>query len=631
MNNQGIGSWTARRARKTPNRTALIHEDRAISYADLHDSSTRLAHALRSLGVAKGDRVAFLGPNHPSFLLTLFACGQLGAVFLPLNTRLAPAELRYQLADSGTRTLLYVHGDPAGLNADNLIEAELQAFDDLLSASPAESIDEPVALDDLCMIMYTSGTTGRPKGSLLTHGNITWNSLNVIVDVDISSDEVTLVSAPLFHTAALNMTCLPTLLKGGTAVLEPSFDPARVLKVIDRHKITCLFGVPSMFDMLAAAPGFAQADLSTVRNLLCGGAPVPARTIRQYLDRGLQFVQGYGMTEASPGVLLLDRRDVVEHAGTAGVPHFFTDVRLSGPPDEPREIEVSGPHVSAGYWGASPRPDQWFRTGDLAVDEGGYIRLVDRLSDMYISGGENVYPAEVEDAVLAHPGVAECAVFGVPDEQWGESGRAVVVARPGFAVTAQDVLDHLNGRLARYKIPKSVVFTDSLPRSGAGKILKRPLRDRYGGLPMQTTVAELAALAGTDLGESSWIEITQDRVNTFADATGDHQWIHVDAERAAAGPFGGTIAHGFLTLSLLIPMFYELLQVQDASMTVNYGLNKVRFPAPVRVGARIRAHGVIAEVTEVKDGVQMAVDFTVEIDGAAKPACAAQGVYRFYA
>jgi fatty-acyl-CoA synthase len=484
VNNQGIGSWTARRARKTPHRTALIHEDRAISYAELHDRSTRLAGFLRQQGVRKGDRVAFLGPNHPAFLLTLFACGQLGAVFLPLNTRLAPAELRYQLEDSGTRVLLYVRSEPPAQPGLTRIDAEQQAFSDLLLASPAELTDERVSLDDLCMIMYTSGTTGRPKGALLTHGNITWNSLNVVVDVDISSDEVTLVSAPLFHTAALNMTCLPTLLKGGTAVLESSFDAARVLALIGQYKITCLFGVPAMYDMLAAAPGFASADLSGVRNLLCGGAPVPARTIRQYLDRGLSFVQGYGMTEASPGVLLLDRRDVVEHAGTAGVPHFFTGVRLSGPAaaGEPREIEVSGPNVSSGYWGAPLRPDEWFRTGDLAMlDSGGYIRLVDRLSDMYISGGENVYPAEVEDAILEHPGVAECAVFGVPDERWGETGRAVVVPRPGAVVTGQDVLDHLDGRLARYKIPETVVFATSLPRSGAGKVLKRPLRDTYGG------------------------------------------------------------------------------------------------------------------------------------------------------
>ena len=532
MNNQGIGSWTARRARKTPDRTALIYQDRAITYAELHDQSVRLAHVLRIRGVENCDRVAYLGPNHPSFLLTLFACGQVGAAFVPLNTRLTRAELRYQLGDCGPRILLHAGSDPAALPVETLIEAEHQGFTDLLSASSAQFVDEHVELGDLAMIMYTSGSTGRPKGALLTHGNLTWNSLNVVVDVDLRPDEVTLVSAPLFHTAALNMTCLPTLLKGGTVVLEPAFDPARVLALIERYQITCLFGVPAMYDMLAAAPGFAAADLTGVRNLICGGAPVPASTIRRYLDRGLNFVQGYGMTEASPGVLLLDRRDAAAHAGTAGQPHFFTDVRLApAPPGQPGEIEVSGPNLSPGYWGPpcdedlvpgdqsfleqhfsdlrgpgdpdcggdlasldeqdewslgeqdSPGgQDQWFRTGDLAVaGPGGYLRLAGRLSDMYISGGENVYPAEVEDVILDHPGVAECAVFGVPDPSWGETGRAVVVPRAGATLTARDVLAHLDGRLARYKIPKSVIFASSLPRSGAGKILKGPLRDMYGG------------------------------------------------------------------------------------------------------------------------------------------------------
>jgi fatty-acyl-CoA synthase len=315
----------------------------------------------------------------------------------------------------------------------------------------------------------------------------------VLVDVDLTSEETTLVSAPLFHTAALNMTCLPTLLKGGTAVLESSFDPDRALELIARHRISCLFGVPAMYDAIAAAPGWAEADLSSLRNLLCGGAPVPARTIRRYLDRGLAFVQGYGMTEAAPGVLLLDRADALTHAGTAGVPHFFTDVQLldpTGTPAErgvPGEVVVAGPNVSPGYWGlpeetaAAFREGRWFRSGDLAtVDADGYVRLVDRLKDMIISGGENIYPAEVEDALLEHPAVAECAVFGVPDEKWGEVGRAVVVLRPGAAASAGELLGHLDGRLARYKIPASLLFTDELPRSGAGKLLKGPLRAAYG-------------------------------------------------------------------------------------------------------------------------------------------------------
>jgi fatty-acyl-CoA synthase len=495
LQNQGIGSWPARRSRKTPHRTALLHDERTTSYARLHDRATRLAHLLRERGVERGSRVAFLGPNHPAFLETLFAAGLLGAVFVPLNTRLAPPELRHQLADSGSRLLLHVRqsaATAAELPTESL-EVEGEAYEALLAAAPATTPDLPVGPDDLCMIMYTSGTTGRAKGAMLTHGNVLWNSLNVLVDVDLTSEETTLVSAPLFHTAALNMTCLPTLLKGGTVVLESSFDPDRTLELIARHRISCLFGVPAMYDAIAATPGWAEADLSSLRNLLCGGAPVPARTIRRYLDRGLAFVQGYGMTETAPGVLLLDRADALTHAGTAGVPHFFTDVRLldpTGAPAErgvPGEVVVAGPNVSPGYWGlpdetaAAFRDGRWFRSGDLAtVDAEGYVRLVDRLKDMIISGGENIYPAEVEDALLEHPAVAECAVFGVPNEKWGEVGRAVVVLRPGAAASAEELLDHLDGRLARYKIPASVVFTDSLPRSGAGKLLKGPLRAAHG-------------------------------------------------------------------------------------------------------------------------------------------------------
>ncbi|MFC9930012.1 long-chain fatty acid--CoA ligase [Streptomyces sp. NPDC127190] len=494
MQNQGIGSWPARRARKTPHRTALLHEERATSYAELHDRTTRLAHLLRARGVRQGDRVAFLGPNHPAFLETLFAAGRLGAVFVPLNTRLAAPELRYQLRDSGSRLLLTVRQPgSAELSAHvEVLEAEGDGYETLLAGASTDPLDVPVGPDDLCMIMYTSGTTGRPKGAMLTHGNILWNSLNVLVDVDLSTDEVTLVSAPLFHTAALNMTCLPTLLKGGTAVLESAFDPARTLELIERHRITCLFGVPAMYDAVAAEPGWAEADLGSLRNLLCGGAPVPTRTIRRYLEGGLAFVQGYGMTEASPGVLLLDRQDALSHAGTAGVPHFFTDVRLADPAgdpvgvDEPGEVLIAGPHVTPGYWerpeetAAAFRDGHWFRSGDIAtVDAEGYIRLVDRLKDMFISGGENVYPAEVEDALLEHPAVAECAVFGVPDEKWGEVGRAVVVLRPGAEAGVEELIAHLDGRLARYKIPKSVLFADALPRSGAGKLLKGPLRATY--------------------------------------------------------------------------------------------------------------------------------------------------------
>ena len=337
MRNQGIGSWAARRARKSPHAVAVLHQDRSFTYRELHERSLRLAARLREAGLRRGEAVAYLGPNHPAYLETLFAAGILGAVFVPLNNRLAPGEMEYCLADSGSRFLIHTRGfaTVAGEAGATLEDLQLIAVDDAyeraLSAVPAEPIDEPVALDEPCMIMYTSGTTGRPKGAVLSHGNLTWNSINVIVDTDIAHDEVTLVSAPLFHTGALNMTCLPTILKGGTVILEEAFNESRTFELLAARGVTTLFGVPTMYQRLADAPDFAEADLRGVRNLLCGGAPVPEPLIRRYLDRGLSFVQGYGMTEASPGVLLLDAEHALSKAGTAGVPHFFTDVRLARP------------------------------------------------------------------------------------------------------------------------------------------------------------------------------------------------------------------------------------------------------------------------------------------------------------
>lgn len=489
MRNEGIGSWPARRARKTPHRTALVHGEHSVSYEDLHERTTRLAHALRAAGIRRGDRVAYLGPNHPAYLETLFASGVLGAVFVPLNTRLAAPEIVYQLQDSGARILLHAPScaEPVLAAAPATVEIG-PAYERLLAAASTEPIDETVSPDELCLIMYTSGTTGRPKGAMLTHANITWNAVNVLVDHDLTTDERALVSAPLFHTAGLNMLTLPVLLKGGACVLVESFDPAGTLKLIEDHRISFMFGVPTMFDLVAREPGWAQADLSSLRLLTCGGAPVPTALIHTYQQRGLTFLQGYGMTEAAPGTLFLDAEHAVSKAGSAGVPHFFSDVRVVGPDGLPvgdgelGEVIVRGPHVAPGYWGlpqetAAVLRDGWFHSGDAArVDADGFVTIADRIKDMYISGGENVYPAEVEDALLALPGVAECAVIGVPDERWGEVGRAFVVPATGAALDARELLDALSGRLAKYKIPRSAVLVEDLPRTASGKLLKHRLR-----------------------------------------------------------------------------------------------------------------------------------------------------------
>jgi fatty-acyl-CoA synthase len=498
MRNEGLGSWPARRARKTPHRTALIHQDRATSYAALHERTTRLAHALRAAGIRRGDRVAYLGPNHPSYLETLFATGVLGAVFVPLNTRLAGPEIAYQLADSGAKALIHPSSQAVlvdGIRGETDVRVRIVVdgdYEERLAAASDERIDEQIGLDDTCIIMYTSGTTGRPKGAMLSHSNLTWNAFNVLVDQDVATDETALVSAPLFHTAGLNMLTLPVLLKGGTCVLAEAFDPGATLDLIERHRITFMFGVPAMFDQVARHPRWAEADLSSLRMLSCGGSPVPAPLIAAYQARGLTFLQGYGMTEAAPGVLFLDAGHSVSKAGSAGVPHFFSDVRVVRPDLSPAgvgetgEVIVRGPHVMPGYWGlpeetAAAFSDGWFRTGDAArTDSDGYVTIVDRLKDMIISGGENIYPAEIEEALLAHPDIVECAVIGIADEKWGEVCRAVVVARQGASLDPEELLASLAGRLAKYKIPKSLVVVEALPRTASGKLLKARVRTLHG-------------------------------------------------------------------------------------------------------------------------------------------------------
>ncbi|MFS8202733.1 acyl-CoA synthetase [Streptomyces sp. CWNU-52B] len=510
MRNEGLGSWPARRARKTPHRTALIHHGTTLTYGALHERTTRLAHALRARGVRRGDRVAYLGPNHPSYLETLFAAGTLGAVFVPLNIRLAGPEIAYQLDDSGAKVLVYgpsLAGLVAGLPGHSDVRTYVEVggeYDQLLASAKDEPVDEPVSADDTCIIMYTSGTTGRPKGAMLTHANLTWNAVNVLVDQDLIADERALVSAPLFHTAGLNMLTLPVLLKGGTCVLAEAFEPAATFDLIERHRITFMFGVPTMFDQVARHPRWADADLSSLRMLSCGGSPVPTPLIAAYQERGLTFLQGYGMTEASPGTLFLDAEHAVAKAGSAGVPHFFSDVRVVRPDLAPAdvgetgEVVVRGPHVMPGYWGlpeetAAVFSDGWFRSGDAArVDEDGYVTIVDRIKDMIISGGENIYPAEIEDQLLTHPDIVECAVIGVPDEKWGETPRAVVVPRSGAELDPAEVIASLAGRLAKYKIPKSVVLADELPRTASGKLLKSRVRSRYG--------TDLRAHPGTETG-----------------------------------------------------------------------------------------------------------------------------------
>jgi fatty-acyl-CoA synthase len=482
----------------TPDKAALVQDGAATTYAQLDRLTNRLGHGLRARGVARGDRVAFLGLNSVEMVVAMFATARIGAVFVPLNTRLAPPELARLVEHSGA-TLLLVEdalsavAEPAQL-ADpgpDTVGFSRQAGAGLnhLLADDDSPIDEPIELDDLFMIQYTSGTSGRPKGVMLSHGNVVWNVYNLLVDIDLGSDEIALVTAPLFHTAALNQVLFPTVLKGGTALLEARFDAAAAIDLIERERVTLLFGVTTMYLALSQSPRFTEADLDSLHLALSGGSPIPESLLRTWLDRGLMIVQGYGLTEASPGATMLRAADGVRKLGSAGTACFFTDVRViaedrDAEVGQPGEVLVRGPNVTPGYWQDPVATEQafsegWLHTGDLATrDEEGFLRVVDRLKDMYISGGENVYPAEVEQALYAHRAVLECAVVGTPDPTWGEVGHAFVVARAGQHLDAAELLAHLESRLARYKLPKSVEFVGELPHNASGKLLKSRLREQ---------------------------------------------------------------------------------------------------------------------------------------------------------
>lgn len=495
MRDRGIGSWPTRRVRMSPNKIALMQSGRTETYTDLDDRANRMARGLRERGIKRGDRLAFLGLNSIDLVETLFATAKLGAVFVPVNTRLTAPELRYVLTDSDAQLLVWQDGfgDVVAPNSDVVPDAVcLSAGDggsDVVFDANGDAPDEEIAPDELFMIQYTSGTSGRPKGVMLTHANVMWNVFNLLVDIDLGSDEVALVTAPLFHTAALNQVLLPTVLKGGTAVIEEKFDPDRVLHLIEQHAVTLLFGVTSMYLALVNASGFERADLHTLRHALSGGAPIPESLLRTWLDRGLPITQGYGLTETSPGATMLRPSDGVRKLGSAGTACFFTDVCVvtadlePAPPGQPGEVLVQGPNVTSGYWRDEPATRAafakgWLRTGDLAVqDDEGYLRIVGRLKDIYISGGENVSPAEVEEAIHSHPAVAECVVVGIPDPAWGEVGLAAIVLRESTQVDVSDILAHLEGRLARFKIPKEVRFVAELPHTASGKVLRSKVAD----------------------------------------------------------------------------------------------------------------------------------------------------------
>ncbi|MET8365441.1 long-chain fatty acid--CoA ligase [Micromonospora sp. NPDC005194] len=507
MHQHGIGAWLAKRRLKSPDQIAIIHGDRSpMTYRQFADATDRISAVLRERGVGNGDSVAYLGENSPELLQVMFGAAQVGAVFVPVNTRLAAPEIGYVLADCAARVLIHdpdfavpVASAAATARTPYVIvngegTADRPGLAHLARAAVTPFTDHAdTAHEDPAAIVYTSGTTGRAKGAVLTHGNLTWVALNCVVDYDVVSADVALMISPLFHVASLGMGALPVILKGATMVIERGFEPGRALAQIERHGVTMLSGVPTTYQLLADHPAWASTDLSTLTKLTCGGSAVPARILNAYEARGLSFSQGYGMTEAAPGATALPPTMTRVKQGSVGLPHFFTDVRITDaagavlPAGAVGEIEVAGPNVFPGYHGLPEATaeaftaDGWFRSGDLGhLDADGYLYISGRLKDMIISGGENIYPLELEQLLTEVDGVTSAAVIGVPDERWGEVPWAIVTVRDGASVDTATVRARLEGRIARYKLPKNVIIVDELPRTASGKVRKADLRTRFG-------------------------------------------------------------------------------------------------------------------------------------------------------
>ena len=502
-----IGSLLTKRAYLSPQLEAIVEptNGRRLTYRQLNAAANRVANALLGLGIRKGDRVALLLMNGAEFVESFFGAAKIGAVVVPLNWRLVPDELEFILADSGAKVLLYSEefgavaaelngrGDRTGV--ESWVQAggaagDFAAHFDAWTAMASD--DEPPlrgADDDLLFIMYTSGTTGLPKGVMHSHDTVMWSMLTIAATADIHYADRYLISLPMFHVGALSPV-LGSLYRGVTLVVLKAFDPKLSWEIVGSEKITTTLMVPAMLQFMLAVYDPDKHDCSSLRWVMSGAAPVPVSLIKTYQGMGIEIHQVYGLTETcGPGCLIIGD-DAVERAGSCGKGFFHTEVRVVDDdgkdvtPGDTGEVVMKAPHIMLGYWNRPEATEEtivdgWLHTGDVAtIDADGFVTIMDRVKDMLISGGENVYPAEIENVVLSHPGVADVGVIGVPSAKWGESPLAVVV-RKDESLTEADVMEWCKGKLAPFKLVKSVVFATDIPRNPSGKILKRILRDQY--------------------------------------------------------------------------------------------------------------------------------------------------------
>lgn len=513
-----IGDYLGRRAIYSPDKLAIVDTGKdpawRLTYHQMNERANRLANWFQTeADIHQGDRVAILARDGVEHLDTFFACAKLGAIHTALNWRLHWRETVKIIENTTPKVLIYsvdfkadvanvsshsekhhpgithyLHLEEAGVEQSLLFESVLQ------TSSPGEIANEAIDAEDIVALIFTGGTSGMPKAAQVSHRMIAWNTLNTVIH-DVTHDDIYLNVFPLFHTGGLFVYTLPQVVFGGTTILMRQFEPALVLDLIESEGATIFAGVPTMYQLLAQAENWEEADLSSLRFCTSGGAPLPVPLVEKYTEeKGVRFKQGFGMTEFGPGIFALAPEDAVRKAGSIGRPNFFVDARIVNDrnhplgADEVGELVLKGPSMSSGYFNdpvASSEvvDDQgWFHTGDLAShDEDWYFTIIDRKKDMFISGGENVYPVEIEKVLYQHDAILMCAVIGVPDEKWGEVGLACVVLKPEMNAGEDELLNHMRENLASFKVPKRVEFLESLPISGAGKILKRNLKEQMRG------------------------------------------------------------------------------------------------------------------------------------------------------
>ncbi len=492
-------------ALRTPDQPLAVFGDRVLTYRGMGQWSAELAAGLHERGVGAGDVVGLLSYNNIEFLATIFAANHLGAIAMPINWRLAAPELRFILEHSQARALvcdgdlvelaneatLDLPGDLVRVGIAAVAAAGWLRFADL-RADATDLVRAPVGGDDLHRLMYTSGTTGRPKGAMLTHANLAWKNYAHIAEFGFTAADVGLASGPLYHVGALDLVTTTMIAVGATTVIHRVFDAEHVVDEIERSRVTAVWAAPAMVRAILDVPGVEQRDLSSLRVIIAGGEKMPI----PYIERlrtvfpSAWLADAYGLTETVSGDTFLDRESTVSKLGSVGRPCQYLELDIwdeqgaSLSAGARGEVVLRGPKVFKGYWRDPDATDAafaggWFHTGDIGVkDDDGYVYIVDRLKDMIVSGGENIASSEIERVLYEHAAVLDVAVVGRPDERWGEVPVAYVVLDPAAAATPDDLVEHCRGQLAKFKVPKAVIAVDALPRNPSGKVLKRDLRDR---------------------------------------------------------------------------------------------------------------------------------------------------------